>query len=266
MDHVTRCVSPAAFDLPKYRVSSAWREHAPFAFWLVETHRPRVLVELGTHAGYSYLAFCQQVRRMNLSARCYAVDTWQGDEHAGFYGEDVLARLRRHHDSRYSEFSRLIRSTFDAAVGQFDDGSIDLLHIDGRHFYDDVRHDFETWRPKLSPRAIVLFHDTDVRERDFGVYRLWEQISAHAPHFEFKHGHGLGVLGCGPEASDFPLFLAAGDEEATRRIRQFYSRLGSKFARVKGNPLKRMRQQVDRLYGKAVAEGMIPKTLWSRSI
>ena len=74
-----------------------------------------------------------------------------------------------------------MRSTFDDALKHFSDGSIDLLHIDGRHFYDDVKHDYESWRPKLSQRAIVVFHDINVRERDFGVFRLWEELRDKYP-------------------------------------------------------------------------------------
>ncbi len=72
-------LSPASFWRPDYIVSSAWLEHAPFAFWLVGVLRPRSLVELGTHAGYSYFAFCQAIAAMGSSAQAYAVDTWRGD-------------------------------------------------------------------------------------------------------------------------------------------------------------------------------------------
>ena len=111
---------------------------------------PQNFVELGTHSGFSYFAFCQAVQHLQLKTRCYAVDTWKGDEHAGFYGEEVFREVCNQNDRRYSAFSSLIRSSFDDALRHFDDGSIDLLHIDGCHFFDDVKHDFETWRSKLS--------------------------------------------------------------------------------------------------------------------
>ena len=49
-------LSQSSFSKPEYLVESAWHEHAPFALWLTEMHRPSTFVELGTHLGFSY--FC----------------------------------------------------------------------------------------------------------------------------------------------------------------------------------------------------------------
>jgi hypothetical protein len=220
------CLSPASFWYPEHVLPSAWYQHAPFAFWITEALRPGTFVELGTHHGFSYLVFCQAVQRLGSMTKCYAIDTWKGDTHAGFYGDEVLTKLSEIHERQYSGFSRLIRSTFDEALPHFGDGTIDLLHIDGRHGYEDVAHDFESWLPKLSDRAVVLFHDINVRERRFGVWQLWRDLQDRYRCFEFTHGHGLGVVQFGSIVCEGlrPLFESAPEDKAA--IAEMYAQLG----------------------------------------
>jgi len=218
-----------SFWFPERLIPSGWIEHAPFAYWLINEHRPRLLVELGTHTGYSYFVFNQALKRLNVEARCFAIDTWGGDEHAGYYGDEVFREVRAYNDKWYWDFSELIRSTFDEAIDRFADGTIDLLHIDGRHFYEDASNDFEKWQPKLSRRGIVLFHDTNVRVNGFGVHRLWDELKGKYPYFDFVHGHGLGIIAVGSEIPEAlsELFAASADERLTNEIRGIYSRLGA---------------------------------------
>jgi chromosome segregation ATPase len=208
----------------------SWQGHIPFAFSLIRVLKPKRVVELGTHKGDSYLAFCQAAERYSPATRCVAVDTWAGDEHTGYYGDEVLEELRGRHDHRYGNFSTLLRSTFDEARAQVADGSVDVLHIDGLHTYEAVRHDFETWQSALSDRGIVLFHDTTVQRADFGVWQLWEELRGQYPNFEFHHSNGLGILGVGKKSAKLLPDLFGADHGTAEQIRTLYSVLGNSIA------------------------------------
>ena len=153
----------------KIELPHSWIEHIPFAFFIMELVKPDTFVELGVHSANSYNAFCQAVLSLKLNTICYGVDTWKGDKQAGFYNEDIFIHVKKHQDINYSNFSTLIRLTFDEALDHFQDGRIDLLHIDGCHNYEAVKHDYNNWLPKMSSNGIILFHDIAETGEGFGA-------------------------------------------------------------------------------------------------
>src|SRR5690554_3481190 len=219
----------------------SWHRHMPFACAIMSMLKPDVFVELGTHRGDSYSSFCQAVVQQRLPTRCYAVDTWQGDAHAGEYDTVIYDELNAWHGPRFASFSTLLRMTFDEALEHFPDGSVDLLHIDGLQTYDAVKHDFDSCMPKLSERAVVLFHDTNVRYDDFAVWKLWAELEQQYPAFEFPYGFGLGVLAVGSEVPAVVLeFLDYARANSQEVIDYFYRHGDAAEVRKKQNEIVRL--------------------------
>ena len=174
---------------------SAWAGHVFFAYDLVRNTKPKRIVELGTHFGHSFFSFCQAAKDEGLKTELAAVDTWKGDKHSGFYDESVYNTVKKIKNTVYKDLKiSLVRKTFDEALSEFDNDSIDILHIDGLHTYEAVKHDFENWLGKVKKDGIVLLHDTSVTTEDFGVYKLWDEIKEKYKTLEFEHSHGLGVM------------------------------------------------------------------------
>lgn len=182
-------------------LNTAWEGHRRFAYDLVCHMLPGKIVELGTYYGASHFAFCQAVKDHGLATVCYAVDTWLGDQHSGLYDESIYQSVQSSSGTYYPGISHLLRMTFDEALHVFPDSSINLLHIDGLHTYEAVKHDYESWLPKLADQGVILFHDIAARQDDFGVYRYWEDLQKQYYAVQFEHSYGLGILmpkGCSP--------------------------------------------------------------------
>jgi predicted O-methyltransferase YrrM len=192
-DYYDNLVAPL-FSLPRKLPTTAWHGHIPFLFALFRMLRPRTYVDLGVHYGASLIAAATASTAYDTKTRLVGVDTWAGDEHAGRYdGSGIYQDLLSFVDRSFSDV-HLLRTTFDDARSQFAKGSIDVLHIDGLHTYAAVKHDFEQWKDTVADGGVILFHDISVHERDFGVWQLWEELSAEHPHLTFTHCYGLGVL------------------------------------------------------------------------
>lgn len=196
----------AAFQDIKVQTYSAWSELIPLLFCLFTLLKPRRFVELGTHNGMSFFAACQAQSAASVCTECVAVDNWIGDPHASFHSTEVFDRFSRTLDKTFPE-QTYIRANFQEALSCFEDGSIDLLHIDGFHTYEAVRNDFDTWLPKMSATGVIIFHDINVHERNFGVWRFWEEEKVHYPSFSVLHCHGLGILCVGSQPTALRSFL-----------------------------------------------------------
>ena len=172
-----------------------WEGHRDFAYDLLHFVRPARLVELGSQYGCSLFTFCQAVRDFKLNTEINAVDMWSGDIGAEMSGEEVYALVQKTAATYYPEVKlHLFQMRFDQALPDFADESIDILHIDGGHTFEDVERDFTTWLPKLKENGIVLFHDV-YSPIDQGSCDHWEKTKKEYDcYFDFMHSCGLGVL------------------------------------------------------------------------
>ena len=179
---------------------SPWSGHRLFAYDYVSALKPEVIVELGSFYGCSSFAFLQAVKDNKLETAFYAVDTWEGDSFTeNDYKEDIYSEYVKIQNRCFKDqHSKTLRMTFDEAVLQFEDHSIDLLHIDGSHSYEDVKHDYDTWREKVKKSGAIFFHDigTDLLDgKTLGSHRFWEELKEKNEYtFEFPCSFGLGVL------------------------------------------------------------------------
>ena len=164
--------------------------------------KPAIAVELGTHYGVSFFAFCEAAEAFAPECFVYAVDCWEGDDHSGKYGNEVLKKSN--HLLKTIKELRLIKSKFEDAVpfGR----TIDLLHIDGLHTYEAVKKDYETWSGKLRKRNCFI-HDINA-EKDFGAWKYWQEFKQTKQMMtsEVLNGHGLGIGYSAVHAEKFKQF------------------------------------------------------------
>lgn len=178
---------------------TAWEGHLLYAYKLIQDRKPDVVVELGTHWGHSLFSMVEGANDMGLDTKFWAIDHWEGDEHAGKYDSEVYKAVQVTRELYPDIDIHLWKKTFNQAAKDWAKKAtpIDILHIDGRHKYEDVKEDFENWEPFVKDGGLILLHDTQVRNRGFGIYKYWSEL--HKTHKEWYfderfNSSGLGIL------------------------------------------------------------------------
>ncbi len=165
-------------------VLSAWSGHYDFAQWLVKEMNPKTIVDLGVDYGYSTYSFAVQ----NVG-EVFGIDNFNGEEQTGVRDTESFVR------NKIKELNltnvRIFKADFNEIASVWG-RSIDILHIDGYHSYEAVKNDYITWSKFVSLNGVILFHDTQVKDRGFGVYRFFDEINH--PKVNFKQSFGLGVV------------------------------------------------------------------------
>jgi hypothetical protein len=171
---------------------SAWLGHAAFAHCLVLYLKPQVIVDLGVCSGCSTFAMALALKKLRCG-RIYAVDTWEGDAHVGYYSGTVYERFMETRSALgVEEHVVPLKMLFSESKSLINE-QIDLLHIDGLHTFRAATEDFRLFRKQLAPGAMVMFHD--VYNESFPDMRiLWKWLALrHRCHIR-RHSSGLGLI------------------------------------------------------------------------
>jgi hypothetical protein len=153
-DFAYECYHPTILNI------SAWLGHRHFAYDLIRFMKPDTLVELGTHWGASFFSFCQAVADDDqVQTDCYAVDTWEGDPHAGLYTNEVYVTVSRVTEQLYAHKASLIRKTFDEAANDFEDETVQscilMVIILMKLYHTIIIHGCPRWHLMVSSYSMI---------------------------------------------------------------------------------------------------------------
>lgn len=141
---------------------------------IFDTH-PQVCVEIGVFGGSSIYPTASALKYLG-SGVVYAIDPWSREECLKGYAptdpnyiwwnqvdqekiyQGFEAMLQRF---ELTPYSKTLRMTSREALAQFEDESIDILHIDGNHTEQIALADAKMFLPKVKKGGYIWFDDAN---------------------------------------------------------------------------------------------------------
>ena len=175
---------------PKFFTGGPTRFYLPLFFDIVVQEKPALIVSLGLGDAQAHLAFCQTVADQNLGSRCVAVRRARANESA--VEDPAWQYAQKTTTNLFANISQLVEADAVQAAADFAEGSIEVLLIDDVDSGETVRRELEIWRSKLSARALVLLHGTNLERQD-SPQNAWLNFVGEKAEAYFGEGIGLGV-------------------------------------------------------------------------
>ncbi len=141
-------------------------EHLLAIFDEAAAVEPKLIVELGTRGGES-------TRTLAEAAKIYGADFISVDiDDAGTASDYLKWRFVKSDDIKFA------KKFPEFCAENSLPSQIDLLFIDTSHKYRQTKREIKYWLPFLSPKARVIFHDTNLKAWDNkrGVIRAIEKL------------------------------------------------------------------------------------------
>lgn len=154
------------FILKKYKLTMD--DESPMMFYGTRwKYLPRLFRDVGftvgAEIGVEEGTFSKRLCQVIPGLRLYSIDPWESyGYYAGrrHYSQDGMEKKYQKAVSTLSLFNcEIIRAFSHEAVDRFANGSLDFVHIDGNHDFDNVYRDIAIWIRKVRPGGIISGHD-----------------------------------------------------------------------------------------------------------
>jgi len=126
-------------------------------------------VEVGSWMGKSTCYMGEKIKNSPKNIKFYAVDTWVGSEEPQH--KETIEKLQNENitlfdifkfnlkDCGVDDFVMPLQTISLEAAEQFEDNSLDFVHIDASHDYENVLADIRAWYPKVKPGGFITGDD-----------------------------------------------------------------------------------------------------------
>lgn len=161
------------------------------ALTALDAIKPKVILEIGVAHGAS-LASWSEIAKPNLTIALDPEDIPRTPEKQASY--EILAET---YDFKRIPYYTRNPKAHEMLAEYLGDRKVDFMFIDGAHGFDDVKHDYYSYKQYMAPNGVVGFHDIYFSEAlvDAGsqVNWLWDRLKLLYAYDEFYYHSSMGI-------------------------------------------------------------------------
>jgi predicted O-methyltransferase YrrM len=189
-------------ELARLEFCSGLGDSAWLLYGIARSLKPTVAVEVGSARGKS-ACFVGMALKENGFGRLYAIDPHTRTDWNDSESVDTYDIMRGHLENlALTDVVTIVRKRSNESQAGLP-MLIDLLFVDGDHSYEGVKADWVTFKPRMSPSGLVVFHDTiwelnpnDKWYRtDIGVAQFIEELREQGyPVVTIERDYGVSIV------------------------------------------------------------------------